>query len=530
MLDFDDTGVYPVIKNTEDNTSDIVDYINTYCQQNNIKNSKGEVIYIDKNKSNPIYMMLFGVGYLNTMLQKMIRSAANSMSIQDSNPSQLHNIADILKLPPKAGAYTYLSMSIQYSSSANIYINQQNTCSVILNTGKRLTFEPLENVVLPYQSTQATLLYRCTEYGAYTIEPGIIQSFDVVPSLVTGAAINISNVYCWPGALAETDGQLRERLQDYYNADTRIDKCITALRSLPGIVKASIMFNPSVNETISCIETTAYGKQYVKTQAGPFVVPPRRSLIFIHGTSDSISKEYYKHLLSLTADICLDESLSMFSQPYTTISGQVIPFWYTPPIQKPVKVYLRLPSVVSAEIISLLKQAIFSYINDLNIGSSITDGKVLSYLTKQFPELTFLGCTFSYSDYTFIVHDNLADYADLSAFVTGLNDTSDPTYDDYRVSGAFVIVDDYLNDDTDPNIEGHAEGVLMKFMIKYDNGTWKAIQLNNDPQYPDEQDAYKSVNFDNVHHVPMGTFEMGTVVLNDEDSDIFVEIGEYVNT
>ena len=74
-------GIEYTVKTPEENASDLVNYINDYCAAHNVKNSKGEVINIAANETNPLYMILYGNAYLATVLQKLIYSAACRMSV-----------------------------------------------------------------------------------------------------------------------------------------------------------------------------------------------------------------------------------------------------------------------------------------------------------------------------------------------------------------------------------------------------------------------------------------------------------------
>ena len=50
-------GIEYTVKTPEENASDLVAFVNEYCAARNIKNSKGETIYISANETNPLYMM-----------------------------------------------------------------------------------------------------------------------------------------------------------------------------------------------------------------------------------------------------------------------------------------------------------------------------------------------------------------------------------------------------------------------------------------------------------------------------------------
>ena len=49
MIELD--GVEYSVATPEENVTSMVDYINNYCAVNNIRNSKGELIYIEQNNA-----------------------------------------------------------------------------------------------------------------------------------------------------------------------------------------------------------------------------------------------------------------------------------------------------------------------------------------------------------------------------------------------------------------------------------------------------------------------------------------------
>ena len=99
-------GMEYEIKTPEENVTDLIAFINSYCAAKGIKNSQGETIYIDANETNPLFMVEYANAYLATVLQKLIYSAGCSMSVPESSEAQLLNIADIARVARNAATKT----------------------------------------------------------------------------------------------------------------------------------------------------------------------------------------------------------------------------------------------------------------------------------------------------------------------------------------------------------------------------------------------------------------------------------------
>lgn len=207
MLD----GLEYTVKTPEENVSDVVAFINDYCATNGIKNSLGEIINIDANEANPLYMMCFGMSYLTTVLQKLIYSAGCSMSVPESSERQLLNIADIAGVTRSSATRTVIQ--------GTVYANEQDTgavdcvitreLSATVSSGTyNLVFHPAFDVTVPIGEARQ-IVFIAEDYGAYNIsENTIIQFDDIVPGfrkMITKAST--------PGQEQESISSLRARIQ-----------------------------------------------------------------------------------------------------------------------------------------------------------------------------------------------------------------------------------------------------------------------------------------------------------------------------
>ena len=517
MLELDG-GVYPFVKTTKDNTDDIVDFINKYAQEHGITDAKGNAINIDKNKANVLYMMLFGVGYMTTILQRLIRSAADSNSIQNSSAKQLDLIAETMHTSRKAATYSIMDCEVNYTISLDvpsIQLDDSTYLSVQQTDGRVLVWVPVEATLLDGDTGQHSknVQFRCTEAGPVYVPDAIISQFAVPVEGVD----SITNSNCIKGSDEETTEQLRERLQKRAESNTRVDRCAMALSDLQGVAKAAVLFNPHIDETFNIIQDNIIQVQNYQASAGygPFVVPPRKACVFISGTSELIPQTFFDHMICLTTNECNDETKQFVTQNYTTRSGQVIPFYHTTPINKQINVYIYTLNAVTQEVSDNIKDAVADYISKLNIGQSLSDGELIKYLYSLYPDIDLTGINFTYSDY-FIVSDNAFDHSKLVDILDHLN--SDPMYvpgyEDDNASGVFTgpvtlygnmcinvlnDVDDYKN---------------VPYVLQYDaeslGDKWTAEKFFT---------QYSDMYHNGVHSVTAYPYELIQTNLSDESTE-----------
>lgn len=508
MLELDG-GVYPFVKTTKENTDDIVDFINTYATEHNIP------VQIDKNKANTLYMMLFGIGYLSTILQKLIRSAADSNSIQNASAKQLDLIAETMHTSRKKATYSIVDCNIVYTISLDtptILIDDTTYFTVQKTDGRVLVFVPITATLLDGDAGTHTKVvqFKCTEAGPVYIPDNIVSSF-VRP--VEGV-VSISNSNCIKGAYEETTEQLRERLQKRVESNSRVDRCGMALSDLQGVSKASVLFNPSISDEFNIIQNNTIQIQNYQSSDGygPFIVPPRKACVFIAGENSEIPVTFFDHMICLTSNEA-NISGSFTTMYYTTRSGQVIPFYYAKPISKFINVYIYTLNPVAQEVSDNIKDTVSTMISDLNIGQSISDGEIIKTLYSLYPDIDITGVSFTYNDYYMIAY-NPFDSTKLASIMTHLNSTPEcvPGYEDSDIvyEGATVklynnMVMNVLNDGDYHNVP---------YVIEYD-----AASLGDKWSYRPYFSAYPMMKHENVHSVIAYPYELIQTDTEDESSE-----------
>lgn len=375
MIELD--GIEYMIKTPEENASDLVAFINDYCQANNIQNSLGEVIYIDRNEANPLYMLAYGTSYLTTVLQKLIYSAGSSYSVPDSSTRQLLNIADCAHVKRNSATKTVIQGTV-YSEeeSENCVITREMSATVTSGTYS-LVFHPAFDVIVPPNEARQ-IVFIAEDYGAYNISADTITEFDEpVPgfrSMTTKAST--------PGQDQETIASLRARIQRRATEGTAADRAAEAIRALDGVGLCNVYFNDS--------PTTP---QYIGTRH--LEVPPRNALVMVQGYSDYIARAFFSRMVCPTAGEDYPLEIGAYSQDYVTHANQTLKVWVVPPQQVPVYIKIYVYESLTQAQIDGIKDSVASMSSNLTIGQAITTKEVLDIIAQNYPDLTLQGAYIS---------------------------------------------------------------------------------------------------------------------------------------
>lgn len=384
MLELD--GLEYTVKTPEENVSDVVAFINDYCATKGIKNSLGELINIDANEANPLYMMCFGMSYLTTVLQKLIYSAGCTMSVPESSERQLLNIADIAGVVRGAATRTVIQGTVyaneQDSGAVDCVITRELSATVSSGT-YNLVFHPAFDITVPIGEARQIVLIA-EDYGAYNISENTITQFDdIVPGfrrMTTKAST--------PGQDQESIPSLRARIQRRSVEGTQADRAAEAIQSLDGVALCSIYFNesPTDNQTVG---------------SRGLVVPPRQALLMVQGYSDNIAKMFFTHMICKTAGEAYPVNVGAYRQNYITRAGQVLPVWVVPPEQIYIYVKVYIYETLTYAQIDSIKDAVCSLSSNLTIGQTVTSKMITDIVSSTCPDLTVQGADVSKDDETY---------------------------------------------------------------------------------------------------------------------------------
>ena len=378
-------GIEYEVKTPDENLDDVITYINDYCMEHDIKNSLGEVIYIDANEANPFYQMLRGLSYLTTIMQKLIYSAGCSVSVAESSERQLLNLSDIAGIKRTKATRTVIA-GVVYSNLPDVtavpcVITQEMTSTIII-AGQEVVFHPAFDVTVPIGESRNIVLVA-EELGAYNISANTITQFDdPVPGLRL-----LSTGVSTPGQEMETIASLRERLQRRTVESTQIEKAASAIQNLEGVSMCNIFFNYSPREE----EHVAYGNTSI-------TVPPREALVLVQGWSTdetAIARTFYRYLMCQTAGEDVDGARE---QIYTTKANQQLSVWVIPPKQQEVFLRIYIKDVLSYEQVDGIKDVICSMAGSLVIGQAISSVDIIKYVSSIYTNLTIQGAEVSLTD------------------------------------------------------------------------------------------------------------------------------------
>ena len=355
------------VSTPEENVQALVTFINNYCAEKEIKNSKGEIIFIEANYSNPLYMICFGISYLFSIIQKLIYNVGCAFNIASSSDRQLLELATIAKIKRKDATYTTINAIVYAEASQGCTIDVTDKATVVLNS-KSITFYPVSKVEIPADSA-ATIILRASELGAYNIEAGSISTFD--NSIAGFRAMETSASI--PGQDQESIASLRARMQLFGSSGTRADRTAEAIRGLEGVSRCHVYFNTSNTDPsfISGIN-----------------VPPRTALVVVQGYSDKIAETFYSHMECLTQAGPASRNIV---STYTGKAGQVFQVNVVSPntVGSSIRLYLR--DTISSSEESTIRDAILKLSAELNIGDSLTSAQVISKVMTAFPDLYVKG-------------------------------------------------------------------------------------------------------------------------------------------
>ena len=396
MINFE--GREYIVDDATTNAYNLLNYINKYMADNNIKNRKGEIVQFKINLASPIWLIIFGIGYVTSVIQKMIFAVAQAFSISNCADQQVLNLAQIARIERKQGSYSTMTMRVTAGDSECI-ITPEDTLTITYEDEEYI-FRPITTYNISAHSTDSVVTIA-DKTGPVYITSDSIDKFDEAIANMESC----TNLGSEPGTNIESISALRTRIQSNETV-TPVSAAIAALNGLTGVTKANILYNISTTES--------------KTVAG-YTVPPRNAIVFIQGTANNLAETYFKYMYAPT--VSGDSGLT---QVYKEVNNQEFTLNYFPPEAKNiyVKVHVNgIEGIIATEVTDVIRNSIAKLSNSLKMGVNYTQSYIMESIAS-IPEYSYIiGISLSsdgsnYSDYVYMNINNIGIIQNSEDFIT----------------------------------------------------------------------------------------------------------------
>ena len=361
MIELD--GRSYVVNTPTENAFALLDYVNQFMTDNEVKNKKGEIVQFKISLASPIWLIIIGIGYIATVCQKIMYAVAQAFNIADCSDQQVLNLARIARLSRKEGSYTTVSCTATASDAGTCSITTDLEAKVTYE-GTEYTFHPIYAEDIPAGSS-AEIILICDVTGPVYFETGAIDHFTSNPENLE----SLSSSAPQPGSGLESITSLRTRLMTN-EAISPLAGAIQGLNALDGISKAVVLFNSNYDSSMVL---------------GGKTVPPKRAIIFVQGYSEKIAQEYLKYM---SAETYNDGTARQ--QSFTLENGQAFEINYYTPVAVSLMVKVKVNKALTLERTEEIQKAVAGLSNSRQIGENYTTSYIIDSLNTNlnFTEIT----------------------------------------------------------------------------------------------------------------------------------------------
>lgn len=352
-----------VVNTPTENAFALLNYVNQFMVDNDVKNKKGELVQFKISLASPIWLLIIGIGYVATVCQKIMYAVAQAFNIADCSDQQLLNLAKIARLTRKEGSYTTIVCTVTAAAGGTCAITTDLEAKASYE-GVEYTFNPIYNDSIP-AGTSAEVILMCTVTGPVYVAAGTITAFTSNPDYFESMTSSASQ----PGSGLESISSLRTRLMTN-EAISPLMGAIQGLNALDGVTKAVVLFNSNYDSSMIL---------------GGKTVPPKRAVIFVQGYSDKIAQEYYKYMSAETYD-----DGTARQQAFVMENGQSFNVNYYPPVVVDLFIRVSVMEALTLERTDEIKTAVANLSNTRAIGVNYTSSYIIDTLNTNlnFPEIT----------------------------------------------------------------------------------------------------------------------------------------------
>lgn len=361
MIELD--GRSYVVNTPTDNAFALLDYVNQFMIDNDVKNKDGVQVQFKISLASPIWLLIIGIGYLATVCQKIMYAVAQAFNIADCADQQVLSLAKIARLSRKEGSYTTVVCTATASNDGLCEITTDLETTVTYE-GKDYVFHPIYAVSIP-AGTSAEVILMCSVTGPVYFENGTITGFDTE---VTNLGSFVSSAP-QPGSGMESISSLRTRMMSN-EAVSPLAGAIQGINSLDGVTKAVVLYNPNYDSDMIL---------------GGKTVPPKKAIVFVQGYSDNIAKEYYRHMAAQTYN-----DGTARAQVFELENGQNFTMYYYTPMAVDLYIKVKVNQLLTLERENEIKAALQNLSNSRQVGENYTTAYLIDAINANllFAEIT----------------------------------------------------------------------------------------------------------------------------------------------
>lgn len=279
-MSFKIDGVTWTPKTAVEHADLIIDKINELLQKNNVTGKDGNIIQLNKNYGNALYLLALGDGERFADNDASLSQAINSFNIELADEQQIENLLPIAAITRNPGSYSTLKLTVTAGSDG--------ACTVPAGTKapfENMNFVTQSEAIIPAGHTQ-TIDTVADTIGPVVVLKGEITAFDTEIANLESVTNMQSSI---PGNAAETTDSLRRRILKGQTIPYSLDGVKIALEELTGVNHARVYFNYNVDGNL--------------TLPGNIEIYPRTAYIVINGQSDKLAETYAKYMSAPTQNI-----------------------------------------------------------------------------------------------------------------------------------------------------------------------------------------------------------------------------------
>lgn len=262
---------------TTEHANKIMEQINVYLQQNEVKDSNGNIVQLTANFANALYLLCLSSGSRIAENDEKLNRAINSFNIELCDDQQIEHLLPIAAIERNQGSYSTLLLTCKASEDGECFIPKGSKA-------------PFGNCYFITQSDclisageTANILTVCDTLGAITVLTNEVQSFENSIANLDFVKNEESSV---PGSAAESTNELRQRILLGDTIKYSLDGCKSALESLTGINYAKIYFNYNTKDSIKLV--------------GDVELKARHAYIVVYGENENLAKTYAEYMSAPT--------------------------------------------------------------------------------------------------------------------------------------------------------------------------------------------------------------------------------------